>query len=156
MYGLPWIPIFLSWLRWVSIEKKIFAESPHQWQKLISTVSYTSFYFLCSILCSDRANKYVETIIVCSFRLFRHFIIYIYINFILPLNAVFRIYEVSYLSLWRHHPTVQSPASSERKIVTLWRHNHRLFLHASIDAKTIFTSEKQPWLPISWHPVFTA
>ena len=46
---------------------------------------------------------------------------------------------VSDLALWRHHSG--SVTSRERKIQTLWRHFRRLFSHAQIGAKAIFTSE---------------
>ena len=43
------------------------------------------------------------------------------------------------LALWRHHNG--SVTSRERELLALWRHIHRLFLHAHIGAKAIFTSE---------------
>ena len=43
------------------------------------------------------------------------------------------------LTLWRHHSW--SVTSREREALALWRHIHRLFLHAQIGAKAIFTSE---------------
>ena len=46
---------------------------------------------------------------------------------------------VSDLALWRHHSG--SVTSREREILALWRHICRLFLHAQIGAKAIFTSE---------------
>ena len=46
---------------------------------------------------------------------------------------------VSGLALWRHHSG--SVTSREREILALWRHICRLFLHAQIGAKAIFTSE---------------
>ena len=57
-------------------------------------------------------------------------------------------------ALWRHHRW--SVTSCECQILALWRHICRLFLHAQIGAKAIFTSEKQPWISISHRPVFTA
>ena len=41
--------------------------------------------------------------------------------------------------LWRHQRW--SVTSREREILALWRHIRRLFLHAQIGAKAIFTSE---------------
>ena len=58
------------------------------------------------------------------------------------------------LTLWRHHSW--SVTSREREALALWRHIRRLFLHAQISAKAIFTSEYQPWISISHHPVFAA
>ena len=46
---------------------------------------------------------------------------------------------VSGLALWRHRSG--SVTSREREILALWRHICRLFLHAQIGAKAIFTSE---------------
>ena len=43
------------------------------------------------------------------------------------------------LALWRHHSG--SVTSREREILALWRHIRRLFSHAQIGAKAIFTSE---------------
>ena len=45
----------------------------------------------------------------------------------------------SALALWRHHN--RSVTSREHEILALWRHIRRLFLHAPIGAKAIFTSE---------------
>ena len=45
----------------------------------------------------------------------------------------------SYLALWRHHSW--SVTSLEHGVLALWRHIHRLFRHAQIDTKAIFTSE---------------
>ena len=59
-----------------------------------------------------------------------------------------------YLALWRHHSW--SVTSREHGVLALWRHISRLFLHAQFGAKAIFTSEQQPWISISHHPVFTA
>ena len=42
-------------------------------------------------------------------------------------------------ALWRHHRW--SVTSREREILALWGHIRRLFLHAQIGAKAIFTSE---------------
>ena len=42
-------------------------------------------------------------------------------------------------ALWRHQSW--SVTSREREILALWRHIRRLFLHAQIDAKAVFTSE---------------
>ena len=41
------------------------------------------------------------------------------------------------LALWRHHGW--SVTSSEREVLALWRHIRRLFLHAQIGTKAIFT-----------------
>ena len=57
-------------------------------------------------------------------------------------------------TLWRHHNW--SVTSREREALALWRHIHRLFLHTQVGPKAIFTSEYQPWISISHHPVFTA
>ena len=43
------------------------------------------------------------------------------------------------LVLWRHHSW--SVTSRECRTLALWRHIRRLFLHAQIGAKAIFTSE---------------
>ena len=55
---------------------------------------------------------------------------------ILPLllGAVF-----SDLALWRHYSC--SVTSRKRGLLALWRHIRRLYLHAQIGAKAIFTSE---------------
>ena len=53
------------------------------------------------------------------------------------------------LAWWRHHSW--SVTSRERGALVLWRHIRRLFLHAQIGVKAIFTSELQPWISIS-HP----
>ena len=42
-------------------------------------------------------------------------------------------------ALWRHHNW--SVTSRERELLALWRHFRRLFLHAQIGTKAIFTSE---------------
>ena len=52
----------------------------------------------------------------------------------LSLGTVF-----SDLTLWRHYSW--SVTSREREALALWRHIRRLFLHAQIGAKAIFTSE---------------
>ena len=52
----------------------------------------------------------------------------------LSLGTVF-----SDLALWRHDSC--SVTSRERGLLALWRHIRRLFLHAQIGAKAIFTSE---------------
>ena len=62
--------------------------------------------------------------------------------------------SLSDLVLWRHHSW--SVTSRECRTLALWRHIRRLFLHAQIGAKAIFTSEEQPWISPSRHPVFTA
>ena len=55
------------------------------------------------------------------------------------------------LTLWRHHSW--SVTSPEREVLALWQHIRRLFFHMQIGAKVIFTSEYQPWISISHHPV---
>ena len=57
------------------------------------------------------------------------------------------------LTLWRHHSW--SVTSCKHKALALWRHICWLFLHVHIGANAIFTSEKQAWISISHHPVFT-
>ena len=52
----------------------------------------------------------------------------------LSLGTVF-----SDLALWRHYSCFAT--SRERGLLALWRHIRRLFLHAQIGAKAIFTSE---------------
>ena len=49
-------------------------------------------------------------------------------------------------------------ASYAENVSIWWRHHVlcRLFLHAQIGIKAIFTSEKQLWISIPYHPVFTA
>ena len=54
----------------------------------------------------------------------------------LSLRTVF-----SDLVVWRHHSW--SVTSRECRTLALWRHIRRLFLHAQIGAKAIFTSEYQ-------------
>ena len=44
-----------------------------------------------------------------------------------------------WFALWRHYSS--SVTSRERGLLALWRHIRRLFLHAQIGAKAIFTSE---------------
>ena len=58
------------------------------------------------------------------------------------------------LTLWRHH--CLSVTSCEREAWVLWRHIRRLFLHAQIGTKLILTNKQQPWISISYHPVFAA
>ena len=53
---------------------------------------------------------------------------------LLSLRTVF-----SDLVLWYHHSW--SVTSHKRRVLALWRHIRRLFLHAQIAANTIFTSE---------------
>ena len=64
----------------------------------------------------------------------------------LSLRTVF-----SDLTLWRDN--TWSVTSHE---VALWCHTCQLFLHVQIHANAIFTSEEQPWISISHHPVFMA
>ena len=49
-------------------------------------------------------------------------------------------YDVIVMALWRHHSWSVTP--HECRDLALWRHIHRLFLHAQIGAKAIFYSER--------------
>ena len=46
---------------------------------------------------------------------------------------------ISDLALWRHHSW--SVTSREREVLALWRDIRRLFLHAQIGPKAIFTND---------------
>ena len=49
----------------------------------------------------------------------------------------------SNLALWCHYWPV---TTYNHEVLVLWRHIHRLFLHAQLGAKLIFTNEQQPWI----------
>ena len=68
-------------------------------------------------------------------------------------TAHFTIVAKDSISLWRHHSW---SVTSQLNAKSLWRHIRRLFLHAQIGAKAIFTCEWQPWVSISHHPISTA
>ena len=88
--------------------------------KSLFTVTNVLFYFLHAMLCpwthNSAKNNHRSLISLLS-----------------PKTVV------SDLALWRHRSG--SVTSRERKILALWRHICRLFLHAQIGAKAIFTSE---------------
>ena len=145
MHELSWIAIFLSWVRrfgndfheWRSHEvpKSRSAESPHEWQKIVIHGNECIILFLTRYFMSwthKSAKNYHRALI----------------SPLLP-RAAF-----SDRALWRHHNW--SVTSCESEILVLWRHIRRLSLHAQIGAKAIFTNEKQPWISISRHPVFTS
>ena len=92
-------------------------------KKSLFRVTNVLFYFLHAILCPE------HTISLKNNRR----------SFISPLSPrnIF-----SDLALWRHHSW--SLTSREREVLALWRHIRRLFFHAQIGAKAIFTGEKQP------------
>ena len=96
---------------------KIIVESPHSWQKSLSTVTNVIFYFLHAILCHEHINPLKLALI----------------SPLLP-RAAF-----SDRALWRHHNWFVT--SCEREILVWWRHICLLSLHAQIGAKVIFTSE---------------
>ena len=115
---------------------KIIGKSHREWpKKLLFTVTNVLFYFLHAILCPGSHNSAKN----------HHRSL---ISQLSPRTAF------SDFTLWRHH--CWSVTSREREILALWRHICRLSLHAQIGAKAIFTSEKQPWISTSHHPVFTA
>ena len=89
-------------------------------QKSLFTVTNVLFYFLHAILISRTHNsaKNHHRSLISQ----------------LSPRTVF-----SDFALWRHHSW--SVTSREREILALWRHIRRLFLHAQIGAKLIFTSE---------------
>ena len=144
MHELPWITIlgsrvmrfandFHSWLRhsWKSLANRLtlgdFVTRENHWQiaslvtpKSLFTVTNVLFYFLHAILCHgthDSAKSHHPWLISQ-----------------LSPRAAF-----SDFALWRHHSW--SVTSREHETLALWRHIRRLFLHAQIGAKAIFTSE---------------
>ena len=132
---------FWSRVRWIandfhdSSRVKIIGKSPHEWPKIVNhgkecIILFLTRYFMSSTHHSA-TNKHHVLISLLSLR------------------TVF-----SDLTLWRHHNW--SVMSREREVLALWRHIRQLFLHAQIGAKAIFTSEWQPSISISHHPVFTA
>ena len=98
--------------------------SENHWQitsrvtkKLLFVVTSVLFYFLHAILCLEHhpaANNHRSLILP------------------LTLRTVF-----SELTLWHHHSRSVTSCECE----ALWGHIRRLFLHAQIGAKAIFTSE---------------
>ena len=89
-------------------------------QKSLFTVTNVLVYFLHAILCPgthNSANNHHRSLI----------------------SQLFPRMAFSDFSLWcRHSWFVTSP---ERELLALWHHIHRLFLHAQIGVKAIFTSE---------------
>ena len=66
---------------------------------------------------------------------------------------------LNFVCSWYYHlqfDKIVFPLCKYTDRCVLWRHIRRLFLHAQIGAKAIFTGEEQPWISISYHPVFTA
>ena len=147
MHELPWITILGSRVRrfanhfhewrsheWKSLANRItsdpkiviFVTRENYWQiaslvtpKSLFTVTNVLFYFLHAIWCPWTHNSPKQLS-----------------------NANFAIAtkdSLSDLLLWRHHSL--SVTSSECRTLALWRHMCRLFLHAQIGAKAIFTSE---------------
>ena len=114
---------------------KIIAESPHEWQKIVIHGNECIILFLTRYFVSwtHKSAKNHNRALVSP---------------LLP-RAAF-----SDRALWRHHNW--SVTSCEHEILVLWRHICLLSLHAQIGAKAIFTSEEQPWISISRHPVFMA
>ena len=96
-------------------------------QKSLFTVTNVSFYFLHAILC-----PWTHNIAKNNHRSL--------ISQLSPRTVV------SDLALW--HYRSESVTSSKSEILALWGHICRLFLHAQIGAKAIFTSEYQPWILI--------
>ena len=142
MHGLSWMTIFWSRVMWFA--KDFHEWRSHEWKSLANHLTSDQKVVIhgneCIILFLTRyfmpwahnsaTNKHWSLISP------------------LPLTTVF-----SDLTLWRHHSW--SVTSREREALALWRHLHRLFLHAQIGAKAVFTSEKQAWISISHHPIFT-
>ena len=89
-------------------------------QKSLFTVTSVLFYFLHAILCPGTHNsaKNHDRSLISQLS---------------PRTAC------SDFALWRHRGW--SVTSRELEILALWRHIRRLFLHAQIGAKAIFTSE---------------
>ena len=145
MHELPRIEIFdkVRWFandfhEWRSHKWKIVGNSYHGWPKIVIHgnqrmnyfTPYTQFYVW--IHNSRTAENNHRSLIS-------------------PLSSM-KVF--SDLTLWRHNSW--SVTSHEREVRALWRHIRRLFLHAQIGAKAIFTSEYPPWISMSHHPVFTA
>ena len=127
MHELPWITIFGSRVRrfannfheWRSHEWKSLANRITSDPKIVIHGNECIILFLTRYLMSNtqfRPNNYRLLISPLS------------------LWTVF-----SDLVLWRHHRW--SVTSRECRTLALWRHIRRLFLHAQIGAKAIFTSE---------------
>ena len=89
-------------------------------QKSVFTVTNVLFYFLHAILCPWTQNSAKN-------------------NHRWLISQLSPRTVVSDLALWRH--CSGSVTSRKREILALWRHICRLFLHAQIGAKAIFTSE---------------
>ena len=113
------------WVTMIFTSDKVTSENHRQiasrvTQKSSFTVTNVLFYFLHAILCpwthNSAKNNHRSLISQLSPRT-----------------------VVSDLALWRHRSG--SVTSREREILALWRHICRLFLHAQIGAKEIFTSE---------------
>ena len=143
MHELLWITIFLvtsgvicQWFSRVTKSRvKIIGKSPHECPKIVIHSNKCIILFLTRYFMSwthrSATNNHRSLILPLS------------------LGTVF-----SDLTLWRHHSW--SVTSRERDALALWRHIRWLFLHAQMGAKAIFTSEYQPWISISHHPVSTA
>ena len=89
-------------------------------QKSLFMVTNVLFYFLHAILCPWTHNSVKN-------------------NHRLPILPLSLRMVFSDLALWRHY--IWSVMSRERGLLALWRHFCRLFFHAQIGAKVIFTSE---------------
>ena len=105
---------------WRSHEWKSLANHITSDQKSLFTVTNVLFYFLHAILCPEHTNPLKNN----------HWLL---ISQLLT-RALF-----SDLALWRHHSW--SVTSYKCRVLVLWCHIRRLFLHAQIGTKAIFTSE---------------
>ena len=148
MHELPWITIFWSRVGW-------FANDFHEWRRSRVFVTSENHWQITSRVTKQiviHGNKCIILFLTRCFISWTHrSATNNHRSLISPLllGTVF-----SDLTLWRHHNW--SVTSREREALALWRHIRWLFLHAQIGAKAIFTSEYQPWISISHHPVFTA
>ena len=113
--------VICQWFSWVTKSQvKIIGKSPHEWPKIVIhgnkyIILFLTRYFITWTHCSA-TNNHRSLISPLSLR------------------TVF-----SDLTLWCHHSW--SVTSCEREALALWRHIRRLFLHAQIGTKAIFTSE---------------
>ena len=119
MHELPWITSFGS-------RARRFANNFHEWrwqiasrvtQKSLFTVTNVLFYFLHAISSPEHSIP-PKKLSISDFA-------------VVAKDSLF------YLVLWRHHSW--SVTSRECRSIALWRHIRRLFLHAQIGAKAIFT-----------------
>ena len=121
-----------QWFSWVTKSRvKIIGKSPHEWPKIVihGNECITLFLIRYFIFWTHRSatNNHRSLISPLSLRTVS-----------------------SDLTLWRHHSW--SVTSREREALALWRHIRRLFLHAQIATKTIFTLVNNSRVNIDFSP----